>query len=188
MAANEMTARRKVNEAQFHYEHMVEVQDNPDYTQFCLSAFLTAARSVRDYVKSATHNNAALKTWWDQQTIQQEPLVDFFDNRRNYEVHLEVKKGKPSMNPVQQNVKIAITERMQVSAAITIQVTRADGTIEPPITYADPPAPPLPESPPVITRSYMFQDYPPGPIDVFAACHQYLLRLKRFVEEAEQIV
>lgn len=188
MATNVMQARHKITEAQFFYGQMTEARDAPDHITFYLSAFLTAARSVRDYIGSETHANTALKAWWDQQTIHLEPIVAYFDTRRNYEVHLETKKGKASPDPVQQNVNVALTERVRVSESITIQVTRTDGTVEPPITYADPPSPPLPDLPATITRSYVFQDYPTGPIDVFTACHHYLLRLKRFVEEAERVV
>lgn len=187
MTSKVMAARRKINEARFHYEKMLGVEDNPEQVSYYLSASLTAARSVREYVKSEIHTNSQLKTWWDQQTIYQEALVGYFDNRRNYEIHLEVNKGKTVMDLVHQNVNITIGEHLHIRESITIQVTRADGTVEAPITYSAPPAPPTPSTT-TISRSYLFTDYPSGSVDVFATCHQYLTRLKRLVEEAEKNV
>src|SRR4051794_12629307 len=87
MASKELLAQRKLNEAQFFYERMVEARDNAEHVGYYLSALLTAARSVRAYVRSEIRHNSRLKVWWKQQQIHKERLTDYLDTRRNYEVH-----------------------------------------------------------------------------------------------------
>ena len=70
----------------------------------------------------------------------------------------------------------------RVSESVTIQITRADGTIEPPQTSTSEPAPPIEAPPATTTYTYRFSDWT-GPGDVIALCSTYLADLRSIVAD-----
>jgi hypothetical protein len=177
-------ATSKVREAAYFYDRMCEEVNEREHFLFNLSAFLTAARSMRDYVKSDTKGNAALKQWWDSSQIHLDPITRYFDERRNYNVHLEANRANAAVDELQATVSMSFGVQLATGESLTIQVIRADGTVEKPITYFSEPRPTGPIAT-TVSWSYRFPDYPTRPRDVLQACHDYLELVRQFVADAQ---
>jgi hypothetical protein len=175
------SARDKFEEAQYFYGQLrrPDVHGDFNHVKFTLSALINAARSARWHVASEIKTNLSLKAWWDEQKIQDNPCVKYFDERRTIEVHEETAG-------VTRRTQIEVRASAALSGELTVLVTRADGSSE---SFTDPPPPP-PEpqevTPPLRRHTYMFTDYPGGEREVLDACSELIRHLEAFVGAAEE--
>jgi len=81
----QMLAWRKIREAHFFYGLMVDHAADYEHFAFCLSAFLAACRSIKDYLQ---REDPRLVAWYTTGGYEEEPLLKYFRMRRDLEVHL----------------------------------------------------------------------------------------------------
>jgi len=81
-----MHARDKLTEARYFLERMCEQHDNPTSFRFELSAFLGAARSALQYSQKEAKEKLGGQQWYDQ-AIARDPLLAFFKDQRNANIH-----------------------------------------------------------------------------------------------------
>lgn len=85
----------KLDEAEYFLSEMVRCNDEHRLVKFTLSAFLSASRSVLQYSnEQAIAKGAEGQTWYDQQ-VTGHPVVKFFRDERDVNIHSEsVKPGQ----------------------------------------------------------------------------------------------
>lgn len=81
-----MHARYKLMEARYFLARMHEQHDNPTSFRFELSAFLGAARSALQYSLKEAQARSGGRQWYDQ-AIARDPLLTFFKDQRNANIH-----------------------------------------------------------------------------------------------------
>jgi hypothetical protein len=85
-----MHERKKLEEAEYFYHHLVDEQTKKNREAFRhdLSAFLTAARSVLQYTDKEAKTKLGGSAWYNNQ-ITSGPLLKFFRDERNDDIHEE---------------------------------------------------------------------------------------------------
>jgi hypothetical protein len=200
-----MTAREKLEEAEYFLTKMCEIRPDQKEFLFNLSAFLSAARSVPDYLledynvkyslqiplteryfrnvfeyqAKQTRNTVALSfiQWWKQEidTLNLDPIWSLLTNKRNIDVHRT--HTKPDL------VKLRVTETITATASIRIEKYNKEGKL---IEICESPKEPVKPKPKEREANvvWFFREYDKEP--VVSICEKYLQMMKDFVSEAEQ--
>lgn len=200
-----MTARDKLEEAEYFLTKVREIRPDQKEFLFNLSPFLSAARSVPDYLledynvkyslqiplaeklypdtfeerAKQTGNLVALSfiQWWKQKidTLNLDPIWSLLTNKRNIDVHRT--HTKPDL------AKLRVIETITASASIRIEKYDKERKL---IEISESPKEPVKPKPKEREASvvWFFREYDKEP--VISACEKYLQMMKDFVKEAEQ--
>lgn len=200
-----MTARDKLEEAEYFLTKMCEIRPDQKEFLFNLSSFLSAARSVPDYLleyfnikyslqiplaeklypdtfekrAKQTGNLFALSfiQWWKQKmaVLANDPMWALLTNKRHIDVHRT--HAKPDL------AKLRVTETITSTASIRIEKYDKEGKL---IEIFESPKELVKPKPKEREASvvWFFREYDKEP--VISACEKYLQMMKDFVKEAEQ--
>jgi hypothetical protein len=188
-------AREKLLEAQYFLQRMRENSSDRDAFKYNLSAFLSAARSVRWFLKKEHENKPNFKQWWkskgewDKKGEKPSDITEpvraanvFFDDKRRIAIH------ERSVRP-RAHVDVEITERVTVRPSWEGVVIRADGTRERvEVKEPEPHSAPEPtDTEPTVEWRWYFEDLPPviDEKDVITLSEEHVGRLEAFVSECE---
>jgi hypothetical protein len=176
---------------------MRENSSNRAAFKYNLSAFLSAARSVRWFICKEHENKPNFKQWWKSKgqwagLKNGQELSDitdpvraanvFFDERRNITIH------DHSVRP-RAHVDLEMNAQSIAIPSIDLVVTRADGTKE--RIEADEPKPHAvrehTDTGPTVGWRWYFEDLPPvvDEKDVVTLSEEHVGRLEAFVSECE---
>ena len=167
-----MNELEKLSEAKYFANRMKASINDPQDFQYELSAFLSSARSVLQYVYKGVKNNPDGILWYKAQ-ISGNSVLKFFRDKRDVNIHVE--PVKPS-----KNISMSITDHIGISESIRIEIKRKDGMPEIRKDKGKPPE--TEEIEPQVNIRYMFRDWN-GPEDVLELSNKYLISLKKFVKE-----
>jgi len=199
-----MNVRDKLREAEYFLGKMRETSAQEVF-KFNLSAFLSAARSVPDYLLedynikyslqiplteklySDTFEDRAKQTgnlvalsfiqWWKHKidALNLDPIWSLLTNKRHINVHRDL------VRPDRAEVKIQ--ETIRASESLRIEKYDKDGKLTEIYESPKEEQPPKPiES--EVSVNWFFSEYDKEPI--ISVCEKYLDMMKKFVEEAEQ--
>ncbi len=167
-----MREHEKLKEAKYFAQSMEASINNPEFFSYELSAFLSAACSVLQYVYERIRANPNERQWYNDQ-MSASAIFRFFKCKRNFNIHTE--PVHPS-----KHIAISITEHINISTSIGVKMQKRDGTTK---IHQQEEGPLKPR--PQVTNTevkyrYMFVDWP-GSEDVICLSHQYLAALENFV-------
>jgi len=194
-------AREKLREAKYFLDRMRETQQDRDPFKYNLSAFLSAARSVRWVLEAEYGKSPGFKKWWNSKKewfglkeSKGEKLPDitdpiraanvFFDETRNITIHAR------GIDP-RAHIEAEITESVRVTSSFVAQVIHADGTLgerrESRETEQEPPAS---SAEPTIKWRWYFEDLPPAveEKDVVTLSEEHVATLESFLSEGESVL
>lgn len=91
MARVPITARQKLNEAGYFYNGMQSNRTNVVIFPYCLSAFLSAFRSVTFFLQTQYGSNDNFKAWYAEKAAEMaaDPVMVMLNKSRRAIVHLE---------------------------------------------------------------------------------------------------
>lgn len=170
-----MNKKAKIKEAKYFLTRMKEEHDNRESFDFNLSAFLSAARSVLQYVRKEAKAKKGGQQWHDN-WISANPILKFFKCKRNINIHDE--PVKPSAH-----FQATFTEKAGASESFSIVHRDKDGKII--SKYSSEPSKPKPEKPETSVEHevrYKFSDWT-GDEDVITLCEKYIQELEKVVED-----
>jgi hypothetical protein len=190
-----MGAPQKLREADYFLRRMRENSSDRDAFKYNLSAFLSAARSVRWFLRGKHENRPNFKQWWNSKREwvglkKGENLRDiadpiraaniFFDETRDITIH------ERSVQP-RAHVRVEVTEWVNTKSSVEAVVIRADGTREKIVGNDSKPAPEPTDAQSRIEWRWYFEDLPPvvEAQDVVTLSEEHLDRLKALVSECE---
>jgi hypothetical protein len=165
--------QEKLNEARYFLRRMEASLNDPEAFQYELSAFLSSARSVLQYALEEAKQKPNGQRWYHAQ-VSGNAVLKFFKDKRDLNIH--AKPVRPS-----RHVAVAITEHINISESIRIEIQREDGTTEIREHKDKAPAPEPQESTAEVKIRYVFVDWG-GPEDVIDLSKQYLAALENFVK------
>jgi hypothetical protein len=151
-----MREQDKIDEAAFFLEEMAQREDRPGAYRYLTSAFLSAARSVLQYVCKEATQRAQGQAWYDSH-MPPGSLLSYFRDKRDVNVHQE---------PVEAARTMTMRHGMRWPA------DEDEDDVRPPQPFA------------TMTYHYQFEDWP-GPEDVPTLCWQYLDELRRVVADGQ---
>lgn len=167
-----MSKSDKLGEAKFFLMAM-EHADERDPFRYCLSAFLSSARSVLQYAHKDVTGNASARSWYDG-IVGSSLVLSYFKENRDFNIHT-------APVPVQTQVDVGFSDHVALSESMTVTVMKGDVVIDHFETIEPPSPPPPPPSPPEMTTRYFFTDWRPQ--DVPELCGIYVAELEAFVAE-----
>jgi hypothetical protein len=165
-----MHEQAKIAEAEYF---LVRLQTEPQFLQYNLSAFLTAARSVLQYALEEAKGRPGGQAWYDVQ-VNANPVTTFLKDNRDVNVH-----RRPV--PTNINVRLGTGELVLVGEGIRVAI-RDVGTGEESVAESVPPpsAPATPDTQSQPSTTYTFIGWN-GPEDIQTLCRQYLDEIVRIV-------
>ena len=183
-----MDTQQKYNEAEYFFGMMKENIEDPRRVKYNLSAFTSAARSVRYFLEKECSKNTKLDEWYCKTQIQMKrnELFNFFKNKRDHTIH----KGTIDMRS---NIEIEVPPveiGLSVSSVEAI-IIKADGTIKDKKDISESPVKPKitpkQDDTEITEYKWFFKNCPNEyrNVDVITLCQKYLNELKIIVEEAE---
>lgn len=113
-----MDERKKLDEAKYFYKHMNNVIGKSLEFAYNLDAFLTAARSVMQFLYDEVKTKSSQKEWYEN-LYSEKKILGYFRDKRNYTVH------ERQLVP-NQKIKVSITEFITVVPEIKIDFYRVD--------------------------------------------------------------
>jgi hypothetical protein len=155
---------------------MMDVVEDPESFQFELSAFLSSARSILQYGNEEAITKPSGQAWYDGQ-VSGNPILKHFKDKRDINIHCE---------PVETNrqIEVTVTEHVNVSESLRIEIRREDGSVEV-REHKDDPTPIKPHSDEsTIEIKYYFDDWS-GQEDVINLSESYLVALEGFVTDGQ---
>ena len=180
-------AKRRLDRAQLYLD--LAHQHSADRAVFTahLETFVAYSRSVLHVLKDEVDAAGVFKcfeTEWD--ALRREPLPEFFRNMRDTVLH----NGVEGARARGEFVEVLAPARFTIEGyPASLEVRRADGTIEKDTTQEPPPAQ-VAESKPVDTGEasarYFFVEGDFKDQEVFSVCQQYLTRLAQAIQVAEK--
>jgi hypothetical protein len=163
----------KLEETRYFLSHIMSVHG--DSFRFELSAFLSAARSVLQYIYKQVEKTPN-QTWYDAQ-VSQRPLVGFFRETRNLNIHTQ---------PASPNKQIGVTLTDTLSGMTdSISYTRRDQFGNVISQGSSKPRTPTPKPQPAsatVTYTYTFADWT-GDEDAITLCQKYLSEIEDIVND-----
>ena len=169
-----MQKQEKINEARYFLGGMREVLDQPEHFRYELSAFMSAARSVFQYIHKEVKTDPPKLAWYESQ-VSSNPVIQFLRNARNTSIHARPVRPK-------QVVHAVVTDRMTASAGAWLTRVDADGTVSHgPAPYIEP-TPPVVEQAPHVSHAYYFDGWA-GKEDVLSLCATYVKEIVAFVND-----
>lgn len=175
-----MYEEAKLAEANYFYSMMVENYNDRQKFDYNLSAFLTSARSVMQYILEEAQSMEGGRSWYDRQ-ISTRRILSFFKDKRDVNIHSE--PAKPSINAT-----VSVTETIRIKDTASIIVRDSEGNIKyqsPTRTNErkDKPQAKLKQSD--INIRYLFSDWKEEE-DLMTLCQIYLDELQIFVNDWKQ--
>jgi hypothetical protein len=159
-----MHEETKVEEAEYFLRRIAAVTNDPKATRHETSAFLTAARSVLQYVLEEAKTKSGGQAWYDR-SIQRDPVVKFLKDHRDINVHL-----RPL--PLRTNITV-------YPAAAEIRISNTTNVVEQydwrSVTELRPPS-----------YDYKFKGWP-GAEDVLPLATRYLDEIKQIVADGRRL-
>lgn len=169
-----MNENTKIQEAEYFLSRMSENNERP-FFNYNLSAFLTAARSVLQYALKESETKPNGKSWYDS-AIQSRPVVHFFKDKRNINIHAE------PINPSAE-INIGINDAISLSDEVFITLTDKDGNILDEKTVPrSQPTREIKSNEPVVNYRFIFRDWR-GNEDVVDLSRQYIKELKEIISD-----
>ncbi len=169
-----MNENKKIQEAEYFLSLMFEKNERVFFT-YNLSAFLTAARSVLQYALKESETKPNGKSWYDS-AIQSRPVVKFFKDKRDINIHAE------PINPSAE-INIGMNDTISLSDEVFITLTDKDGNIVD--ERKVPPSQPtrkIESSQPIVNFRFVFRDWR-GNEDVVDLSQQYIQELKDIIND-----
>lgn len=80
-----MNENYKFNETKYFLNRLLEEKEHIDSFKYNLSAFLSSSRSILQYMYEETKGKS-IQNWYDNY-VNSSNLIQFFRNKRNYEIH-----------------------------------------------------------------------------------------------------
>jgi hypothetical protein len=194
-------AREKLREAKYFLDRMRETRPDRDPFKYNLSAFLSAARSVRYVMEAEYGKSPGFMTWWNSKKEWVKPkeskgekLADITDPIRAANVFFDETRAKTihirGIDP-RAHIEGGITASVRVTASVVAQVIHADGTLgerrESRETEQEHPAS---SAEPTIKWRWYFEDLPPAveEKDVVTLSEEHVTRLESFLSEGESVL
>lgn len=173
-----MHEQSKLQEAQHFYVELQRSLENRTRFKHNLSAFLTASRSVLQYVEREVKTKQGGKAWYDKR-IAAKAILGYFKHKRDIEVHQEPVKPKLTLT-------IGVDGNIGLSGALSIIRRDKNGNILE--TYSSPESQIQAQQPsgePTVSYRYSFKDWS-GSEDIPTLALLYLQELESFVNEGVQ--
>lgn len=168
--------RHKLRESSYFLERLRETTLDRDAFNFNLSAFLNAARSVRQFAYERWQNSPGFKVWWNTQITE---LDRYMKNKRDENIHRNA--VVPSAI---HTVSVTMSGNSSLRAALTVE--HADGCVDGSDHEEASIFEPVVVTPPPQRHDeteYFFRDRPGE--EVIGLCARQLTDLTRFATEAE---
>jgi hypothetical protein len=154
---------------------MLKERTHREEFTYNLSAFLAAARSVLVYALKEAETKPGGSKWYDDQ-INASPVLSFFRDKRNVNIHSEPVK------PVQNiNVTTNLTIHVSVSASV-IHCDKNGNILHQSNSATTGPRPRATDPPSEVTITYKFVDWK-GSEDIETLCQIYLTGLEKVVND-----
>lgn len=170
-----MNENKKIQESEYFLSKMNDTINERQFFNFNLSAFLSAARSVLQYALKEASPKLNGQSWYDS-VVQNRPVVRFFKDKRNVNIHAE--PIKPSAE-----IHVEITETISLSDAVSITITDKDGNIsDQEIVPRSESTRKIKSDEPSVNYRYLFRDWS-GAEDVVDLSRQYIKELKEIVSD-----
>jgi hypothetical protein len=170
-----MNENMKIQESEYFLSLMNETINEQHFFYFNLSAFLSAARSVLQYALKEADTKPNGRGWYDS-AIQNRPVVRFFKDKRDINIHAE--PIKPSAE-----IYIEINDKISLSDAVSITITDKDGNIsDQEIVPKSEPTRKIKSDEPMVEYGYRFRDWS-GNEDAVDLSRQYIKELKEIVSD-----
>lgn len=173
--AQRMNENKKIQEAEYFLSKISETINERHLFNFNLSAFLSATRSVLQYALKEASSRANGKSWY-YSAIQNRPVVRFFKDKRDINIH-----GEPIKPSAEKHVNMNLT--ISLSNTVSVTIKDENGNI------SDNEIAPRPESTrkittdkPTVNYIYRFQDWS-GTEDVVDLSLQYIKELNEIVSD-----
>jgi len=168
----ENITKRKLREAEYFLHKMKKSFKDDDKFYWNLSAFLSAARSITEYIEKQYAHYNGFPEWYCQKKIRMftDPELKYLKKARDTDVHTDT-HGKP--------LETGATRKIQGSMdAILVE----EGTPMAEQVKEAEPKPPTQSSPKTVRR--FFSKF--GGVDVVPFCESQLGKLTKLVEECEK--
>lgn len=170
-----MFEKNKLKEAKYFYSIMIKERDNREIFCYNLSAFLSASRSVLQYVLEEAKNKKNGQKWYDNY-IFNNSIFSFFKDKRNINIHTE------PISPIK-NVRLGFRGTLHLSGSLRISHRDKNGNILEERTIKKPKKN-FEKTIKQIEKSfvYKFSNWPDDE-DVETLCKIYLDDLEKFINE-----
>lgn len=168
-----MHEQEKLGEAKYFLQNMEASLDDPAAFQYNLSAFLSAGRSVLQYAREEAVNKSNGQNWYEAQ-VSGNSVLKFFKDKRDINIHAEPVRAT-------RQISVSITEHIEISDSIRIEIHNKDGTVEVREHEEEPPQANPQEGTAETEIRYVFRDWR-GSEDVIHLARQYLAALENFVK------
>lgn len=169
-----MHEKQKIDEAAYFLGKMRAAVNDPPAFKHEFSAFISAARSALQYALEEAKPKPGGLSWFDT-TVANRPLVPYFRDKRNTNIH-----EKPV--PPKTTAVAKIENQLGLSNRVMVELVQPDGTKTRygPAAVAEP----APEqgSNVSVTYAYSFDDWPSSE-SVEALCEAYLNDVRAVVAE-----
>ncbi|HUT44810.1 MAG TPA: hypothetical protein VMX36_00935 [Sedimentisphaerales bacterium] len=167
-----MNEKKKIDEADYFLSQMHRTQNIPDNFDYNLSAFLSAGRTVCQYAQKESTNKpgGGGQNWYDTQ-INSSPVLSFFRDERDFNIHQEPVNPKKDINVVIDNY-----------IGTSLSVTVLDNNLKEKNHLDLENKAPLKKDNISVTYRYYFHKWQ-GSEDVLSLCKKYLDELKLFVQK-----
>lgn len=166
----------KMQEAYFFYERMKESSEIDFAFKFYLSAFLSASRSVLQYIEDDVNGKKGKEIgsqyWYDE--INKDDMIKFFKNKRDFNIHKKTIKTK-------KDILIRIQNCLHLSDSVAITVRDSKGNIKD--TYhSGSQLKNNAESSAISVSTYYFDDWS-GDEDILRVSKKYLEKLNDVIAQ-----
>jgi hypothetical protein len=160
----------KMLEARYFFKRMIAKAQAPQNFHFELSAFLSAARTVVQYVYEEAKSKKALG--WYEEAVKQYPQIRFFKDKRDLNIHAE---------PVAMDLTIDVfmSDTISINDSMSLVLREEDGMVEQSEQKVRRPEAPIEKVPEILYR-HVFSDIPDQ--DVLDLSRKYLDELDQFVK------
>lgn len=173
-----MHEQSKINEAEYFYSQTLKHREKRNEFKYNLSAFLSAARSVLQYILKEAQTKPGGQNWYDT-TVISDRILSFFKEKRDINIHEE---------PVEpnRNITAELKETVRVTESIITILRDAEGNIKEKETVSSKQhKDEEDEKLKARTRiTYKFDDWS-GNEDVVTLCREYLYKLKNIVKDGQ---
>jgi hypothetical protein len=167
---------KKLDEAKFFYNKMVNSSDFPTEFEYNLSAFLTASRSVLQYLLEDIKNKPGGQFWHDN-LVAQNIYIKYFRDKRDINIHQETIQPK-------KGIGIELSENINISESLSIELRDKEGNVKESYNSKSNQSENKKQKNPIVKIIYFFDDWA-GNEDILKLCGNYIAELEKFIVEAK---
>ncbi|MFW6196909.1 MAG: hypothetical protein ACOC5D_06205 [Thermoplasmatota archaeon] len=160
-----------MEEAKFFYSKMEETKRKGKEFTYNLSAFLTAARSILQYLRDEVKGGPN-QSWYDNY-VSSNKILQFFKDRRDFNIHEE---------PINPKEKVRITETLSLSESLTIKKDDEIIHHSDELSNSEAEKNNQKSQKAEVEHSYIFKEWG-GKEPVLELCKKYLKELENMLEE-----